>query len=46
MYLLIERADLAKEQVDKARKWAEDIPLFQVMESWVGMRTVEFYNLL
>lgn len=36
--LELNRVDLAQRELDLAKTWAEDVPLIQLIEAWVGLR--------
>ncbi|KAF7725202.1 hypothetical protein EC973_000368 [Apophysomyces ossiformis] len=38
IYLQMDRLDLARNEVNQAKSWAEDALLLQMMEGWVGLR--------
>ncbi|KAI8381410.1 coatomer epsilon subunit-domain-containing protein [Radiomyces spectabilis] len=38
IYLQMDRLDLARNEVNAAKAWAEDALLLQMMEAWVGLR--------
>ncbi|CAO3581404.1 unnamed protein product [Absidia cylindrospora] len=38
IYLQMDRLDLARNEVNHAKSWAEDALLLQIMEAWVGLR--------
>ncbi|ORX49908.1 hypothetical protein DM01DRAFT_1338042, partial [Hesseltinella vesiculosa] len=38
IYLQLDRLDLARNEVQKAKAWAEDALLLQLMEAWVDLR--------
>ena len=39
-YLKLDRLDLAKRELASTKTWAEDAMLAQLIEAWVGLRTV------
>ena len=39
-YLKLDRSDLAKRELASTKTWAEDAMLAQLIEAWVGLRTV------
>src|ERR1700722_2436731 len=39
IYLSINRADLAKKEFERAKQWAEDDLLLQLIESFIGLMT-------
>lgn len=40
IYLLMDRLDLARNEVASVKTWAEDALLLQMMEAWVDLRVV------
>ncbi|KAI8074560.1 coatomer epsilon subunit-domain-containing protein [Gongronella butleri] len=38
IYLQLDRLDLARNEVQQTKSWAEDALLLQIMEAWVGLR--------
>lgn len=40
IHLLQNRTDLAAQETQRARKWAQDSLLVNIAESWVGLREV------
>lgn len=38
IYLLMDRLDLARNEVASTKSWAEDALLLQMMEAWVDLR--------
>ncbi|KAI9296506.1 hypothetical protein K502DRAFT_314280 [Neoconidiobolus thromboides FSU 785] len=36
--LALDRVDLAEKELNKAKSWAEDVPLIQLIEAWIDLR--------
>lgn len=42
IYLKLDRLDLAKRELASTKTWSEDAMLAQLIEGWVGLRTVKY----